>query len=60
MAFPIQRLRRLREKEPFRRMIRETSLTTNDLIYPIFVTEGQGRREPIASMPGQSRLSIDL
>jgi len=60
MAFPIQRLRRLREKEPLRRMIRETSLTTNDLIYPIFVTEGQGRREPIASMPGQSRLSIDL
>ncbi|MDP9132874.1 MAG: porphobilinogen synthase [Nitrospirota bacterium] len=60
MAFPIQRLRRLREKEPLRRMIRETSLTPDDLIYPIFVTEGQGRREPITSMPGQSRLSIDL
>ncbi len=60
MAFPIQRLRRLREKEPLRRMIRETGLTPNDFIYPVFVTEGQGRREPIASMPGQSRLSIDL
>ena len=60
MAFPIQRLRRLREKEPLRRMVRETGLTPNDFIYPVFVTEGQGRREPIASMPGQSRLSIDV
>ena len=60
MAFPIQRLRRLRAKEPLRRMVRETALTPNDFIYPVFVTEGQGRREPIASMPGQSRLSIDL
>ncbi len=60
MPFPIQRLRRLRETEPLRRMVRETSLTPNDFIYPVFVTEGQGRREPIASMPGQSRLSIDL
>ena len=60
MAFPIQRLRRLRDTEPLRRMVRETSLTPNDFIYPVFVTEGQGRREPIASMPGQSRLSIDL
>jgi porphobilinogen synthase len=41
-------------------MVRETSLTPNDFIYPVFVTEGQGRREPIASMPGQSRVSIDL
>lgn len=60
MAFPIQRLRRLREKEPLRRMVRETGLTPNDFIYPVFVTEGQGRREPIVSMPGQSRLSIDV
>ncbi|MFZ1502090.1 MAG: porphobilinogen synthase [Nitrospira sp.] len=60
MAFPIQRLRRLRETEPLRRMVRETSLAPNDFIYPVFVTEGQGRREPIASMPGQSRVSIDL
>jgi len=60
MAFPIQRLRRLRESESLRRMVRETSLTPNDFIYPAFVIEGQGRREPIASMPGQSRVSIDL
>ena len=60
MAFPIQRLRRLREKEPFRRLVRETSLSPADFIYPVFVTEGQGRREPIDSMPGQMRLSIDL
>lgn len=60
MAFPVQRMRRMRETEPLRRMVRETSLTPNDFIYPVFVTEGQGRNEPIASMPGQSRLSIDL
>ncbi|WP_455370704.1 porphobilinogen synthase [Petrachloros mirabilis] len=60
MAFPIQRLRRLREKDVFRRMVRETALSPSDLIYPIFVTEGKDRREEIASMPGQYRLSIDL
>ncbi|HET9961199.1 MAG TPA: porphobilinogen synthase [Nitrospiraceae bacterium] len=60
MAFPIQRLRRLREKEPLRRMVRETLLSPADLVSPLFVTEGEGRREPIASMPGQARLSIDL
>jgi porphobilinogen synthase len=41
-------------------MVRETNLSSNDFIYPVFVTEGQGRREPISSMPGQSRVSIDL
>lgn len=60
MAFPIQRLRRLRQHEALRRMVRETSLSPSDLIYPIFVTEGRDRREEIASMPGQFRLSIDL
>ena len=60
MAFPMQRMRRTRETEPLRRLVRETNLTPNDFIYPVFVTEGQGRREPIASMPGQSLLSIDL
>ena len=60
MAFPMQRMRRMRETEPLRRMVRETTLTPNDFIYPVFVTEGQGRREPISSMPGQFRLSIDL
>ena len=60
MAFPMQRMRRTRETEPLRRMVRETNLSSNDFIYPVFVTEGQGRREPISSMPGQSRVSIDL
>lgn len=60
MAFPIQRLRRLRQNDALRRMVRETSLTPADLIYPLFVTEGLGRREGIGSMPGQCRLSIDL
>lgn len=60
MAFPIQRLRRLRQHETLRRMVRETSLSSSDLIYPIFVTEGKDRRSEIPSMPGQYRLSIDL
>lgn len=60
MAFPIQRLRRLRQHEALRRMVRETSLSPSDLIYPIFVAEGRDRREEIASMPGQFRMSIDL
>ena len=60
MAFPIQRLRRLRQYEPFRRMVRETSLAPSDFIHPLFVVEGRDRREGIASMPGQFRLSVDL
>jgi len=60
MAFPTQRLRRLRQHETLRRMVRETRLSPSDLIYPIFVTEGKDQRREIASMPGQYRLSIDL
>lgn len=60
MAFPIQRLRRLRQLEPFRRMVRETALSPSDFIYPVFVVEGRDRREEIGSMPGQYRLSVDL
>ena len=60
MGFPIQRLRRLRQHEAFRRMVRETRLSSSDLIYPMFVTEGKDQRQEIASMPGQFRLSIDL
>ncbi|MFO0707225.1 MAG: porphobilinogen synthase [Nitrospira sp.] len=60
MAFPIQRLRRLRQHESLRRMVRETSLSPADFIYPLFVVEGRDRREEIGSMPGQFRLSIDL
>ena len=60
MAFPRQRMRRLRQNESFRRMVRETSLSVSDLIYPMFVTTGRDRREDIASMPGQYRWSVDL
>ncbi len=60
MAFPIQRLRRLRQHESLRRMVRETRLSPSDLIYPMFVMEGKDQRRGIASMPGQFRLSIDL
>jgi porphobilinogen synthase len=60
MAFPRQRLRRLRQNEVLRQMVRETSLSVSDLIYPMFVTTGRDRREAIASMPGQYRWSVDL
>jgi porphobilinogen synthase len=60
MAFPIQRLRRLRQHEGMRRMVRETRLSATDLIYPMFVMEGKDQRREIASMPGQFRLSVDL
>jgi porphobilinogen synthase len=60
MAFPIQRLRRLRQQESLRRMVRETAVSPADFIVPLFVVEGRDRREEIASMPGQCRLSVDL
>ncbi|MBI4400173.1 MAG: porphobilinogen synthase [Nitrospirae bacterium] len=60
MAFPRQRMRRLRESETLRRMVRETRLSPADLVYPIFVTGGRDRRQEISSMPGQYRLSVDL
>ncbi|MDE2893552.1 MAG: porphobilinogen synthase [Chloroflexota bacterium] len=53
------RMRRLRRSDGLRRMVRETRLSPSDFIYPIFVTVGEGVREPIPSMPGQSRLSVD-
>ena len=53
------RLRRLRRSETLRGMVRETRLAPTDFIYPIFVAHGRGVREPIASMPGQARLSVD-
>lgn len=60
MAFPIQRLRRLRQHDTLRRMVRETALSPADFIHPFFVVEGRDRREEIGSMPGQYRLSVDL
>ena len=53
------RMRRLRRSETLRGMVRETRLAPTDFIYPIFVAHGRGVREPIASMPGQARLSVD-
>ena len=58
--FPSTRLRRMRRDVFSRRLTRETRLTTDDLIQPLFVIEGTGRREPIASMPGIERLSTEL
>jgi porphobilinogen synthase len=59
MLFPDYRPRRLRQNEAFRRMIRETRLTVDDLILPLFAISGRNVRNPIDSMPGQFQLSID-
>jgi porphobilinogen synthase len=53
------RLRRNRKSEWARRLVRENTLTTNDLIWPLFVADGHNKREPVASMPGVERLSVD-
>ncbi len=58
--FPLTRMRRMRRSEFSRRLMREHRLTTDDLIYPVFVLEGSNRREAVASMPGVERKSIDL
>ena len=58
--FPHTRLRRNRRDEFSRRLTRESSLSTDNLIYPMFVIEGENKREPVASMPGIERVSIDL
>ena len=58
--FPGTRMRRLRANDFSRRLSRENSLSVNDLIYPMFVHEGENTREKVASMPGVERLSIDL
>jgi len=55
MSYPEVRLRRLRKSDKMRAMVRETVLTPDDLIYPIFVKEGIQREEPISAMPGQSQ-----
>ena len=58
-SFPNTRLRRMRRDEFSRRLMRETQLTVDALIYPIFVVEGKKQRQPVVSMPGIERLSID-
>ena len=60
MSFPRVRMRRTRRDDWSRRLVREHQLTVNDLIWPTFVIEGVGVSEPVASMPGVSRLSLDL
>jgi porphobilinogen synthase len=58
-GFPAIRMRRMRRDVFSRRLMRENRLTTDDLIYPVFILEGERRREPVASMPGIERMSID-
>jgi len=59
-SFPTTRMRRLRAKAFSRALVSENTLSPADLIYPVFVLEGSGQRETVASMPGIERLSIDL
>ncbi len=59
MSFPISRPRRLRNGETWRRAVRETVLSPDDLVYPLFVVDGENVRTPVASMPGVEQLSID-
>jgi porphobilinogen synthase len=59
MTFPVTRLRRLRHTEVIRNLVRETTLTRNDLMMPLFVCPGTGVDKPISSMPGNSQLSVD-
>lgn len=59
MLFPDYRPRRMRQNDAFRRMIRETQLSVNDMIMPLFAVEGKGIKNPIPSMPGQFQLSSD-
>ena len=59
-GFPATRLRRNRRADWSRRLVRETSLTTDDLIWPIFLIDGERKRTPVSAMPGVERLSVDL
>ena len=60
MQFPKTRLRRMRQDDFSRRLMRESVLTVDDLIYPVFILEGENRKEAISSMPGVERQSVDL
>ncbi len=59
MSFPVTRLRRLRQSEPLRSMVRETRLTPESLVYPMFVCPGEGIRREVRSMPGVHNLSVE-
>lgn len=58
--FPATRPRRMRKDEFSRRLMRENTISVNDLIYPVFVIEGKGERQAVSSMPGVERLTLDL
>ncbi|HYQ89075.1 MAG TPA: porphobilinogen synthase [Candidatus Binatia bacterium] len=60
MSFPATRMRRLRASESLRALVRETSLTPQSLVAPLFVCHGERVRRPIASMPGQAQISVDV
>ena len=60
MSFPVTRLRRLRQTPVLRNLVRETIITRDDLIMPLFVCPGTKVRIPISSMPGNYNLSVDL
>ncbi|QBH98309.1 porphobilinogen synthase [Limnobaculum zhutongyuii] len=59
-AFPERRLRRVRSHDFSRRLVSENQLTVNDLIYPVFIMEGENQRQEVPSMPGVSRMTVDL
>jgi porphobilinogen synthase len=59
-AYPSVRMRRMRRDAFSRNMVRETSLSAANLIWPVFVIEGENRSQPIVSMPGVERVSIDI
>jgi len=59
MGFPLQRPRRLRQSETWRRLTRETQLSSDDLVYPLFIVPGARVRHPVESMPGVAQLSVD-
>ena len=58
--FPATRMRRNRRTDWLRRLVRETQVTVEDLIWPVFVVDGESQRVPVESMPGVDRLSCDL
>jgi porphobilinogen synthase len=59
MGFPVQRMRRLRKNETIRSMVRETGVSANDFIYPLFVVHGSGIRNEIQALPGNFHMSVD-
>ena len=59
MGFPINRMRRLRRTQRLRGLVRETRLSPESMIYPIFICPGENIRREVSSMPGQYNLSID-